>query len=98
MTSAPGWLSRRPGRSPTRSARRCVATEWATEACQDERRWVRSAGSKSGLTVKVTGFSPMAGFAVTVIVNHGSPAENPVVGCHGLGRQPSEIKQYEEGQ
>ena len=59
----PGRRSERKGTSE-----RDVTTEWATEACQDDRRWVRSAGSKSDLTVKVTGFSPMAGFVLTVIV------------------------------
>jgi len=90
-----------PGR---RSARKGtsgpdVATESATEACQDERRWVRSAGSKSGVTVKVTGFSPAAGFVVTVIV---APKDHPPRtrwwGATAWAAKPSEIKQYEEGQ
>ncbi len=51
-----------------------VQTEWATEACQDERRWVRSAGSQTALTVKVTGRSSVAGFVVTAIV---APKEHP---------------------
>lgn len=51
-----------------------VATEWATEACQDPNRWVRSAGSRSGRTVKVTGWSSGAGFLVTVVV---APKEHP---------------------
>jgi hypothetical protein len=76
-----------------------VATEWATEACQDESRWVRSAGSKSGLTVKVTGFSPTAGYVVTVIV---APKDHPPRtrwwGATAWAAKSSEIKQYEEGQ
>lgn len=51
-----------------------VETEWATEACQDPRRWVRSAGSASGLTVKVTGWWDMAGFLITVVV---APKDHP---------------------
>jgi hypothetical protein len=53
---------------------RNVLTEWADEAVRDERRWVRSAGSRSGLTIKVTGYSPSAGFVITVIV---APKEAP---------------------
>jgi hypothetical protein len=41
--------ARRSGRKGT--TERNVLTEWATEGCQDDRRWVRSAGSASGLTV-----------------------------------------------
>ena len=90
-----------PGR---RSARKGsdepdVATEWATEACQDPCRWVRSAGSNSGLTVKVTGYSSMAGFMVTVIV---APKDHPPSfrwwGATAWASKASEIKQYEEGQ
>jgi len=77
---------------------RNVLTEWATEACQDERRWVRSAGSTSGLTVKVTGDSAMAGFIVTAIV---APKDHPPAtrwwGATAWEAKPSEIKQYEEG-
>jgi hypothetical protein len=51
-----------------------VATEWATQACQDPRRVVESAGSRSGLTVRVTGWSEEAGFLVTVIV---APKDHP---------------------
>lgn len=76
-----------------------VETEWATEACQDERRWVRSAGSQSGLTVKVTGYSAIAGFVVTVIV---APKDQPPQtrwwGATAWAAKPSEIKVYEEGQ
>lgn len=81
------------------TSERDVVTEWATEACQDERRWVRSAGSKSGLTVKVTGFSSTAGFIVTVIV---APKDHPPRtrwwGATAWAAKPSEVKQYEEGQ
>lgn len=76
-----------------------VATEWATEACQDERRLVRSAGRRSGLTVKVTGFSSAAALVVTVIV---APKDHPPGtrwwGATAWAAQSSEIKQYEEGQ
>jgi len=34
--------------------------EWATEALADPRRLVGSAGSRSGLTIKVLGWSPNA--------------------------------------
>jgi hypothetical protein len=77
---------------------RNVLTEWATEACQDERRWVRTAGSKSGLTVKVTGYSAMAGFVVTVVV---APKDHPPGagwwGATAWAAKPAEIKEYEEG-
>jgi hypothetical protein len=77
---------------------RNVLTEWATEACQDELRWVRSAGSASGLTVKVTGYSIMAAFVVTVIV---APKDHPPQtrwwGATAWEAKPSEVKQYEEG-
>jgi hypothetical protein len=76
-----------------------IETEWATEACQDERRWVRSAGSASGLTVKVTGYSAMAGFVVTVIV---APKDHPPQtrwwDATAWAAKPSEVKMYEEGQ
>jgi hypothetical protein len=75
-----------------------VQTEWATEACQDARRWARFAGSKSGLTVKVTGRSDMAGFVVTVIL---APKDHPPQtrwwGASAWAAKPSEVKQYEEG-
>lgn len=74
-----------------------VFTEWATEACQDPRRWVRSASSKSGLTVKVTGWSASAGFVVTVVV---APKEQPPQvrwwGATAWKANKSEVKEYEE--
>jgi hypothetical protein len=77
---------------------RNVATEWATEACQDRSRWVRSAASASGLTVKVTGYSAMAGFVVTVIVApKGHPPGTRWWGATAWEARPSEIKFYEEG-
>src|SRR5262245_4169620 len=89
----PGGRAERKGTSE-----RNVPTEWATEACQDERRWVRSAGSQSGLTVKVTGYSSMAGFLVTVII---APKDHPPGsrwwGATAWEAKPSEVKQYEEG-
>ncbi|AYY14973.1 hypothetical protein EF847_22055 [Actinobacteria bacterium YIM 96077] len=51
-----------------------ILTGWADEAVRDERRWVRSAGSRSGITVKVTGYSPTAGLIITVIV---APKDQP---------------------
>lgn len=74
-----------------------VLTEWATEACQDARRWVRAAGSSTGLTVKVTGFSAMAGFVVTVIV---APKDHPPAGrwwgATAWAANRSELTEYEE--
>jgi len=77
----PARRSRRKG-----SAETDVHTEWATEACQDDDRWVRSAGSQSGLTIKVTGLSPSAGFVVTVVVAPKDPTRGSVVGRYGMGR------------
>jgi hypothetical protein len=75
-----------------------VPTEWATEACQDAARWVRSAGSNSGLTVKVTGWSASAGFVVTVVV---APKDHPPAerwwGATAWKSKASEVKVYEEG-
>ena len=79
------------------SAEQDVFTEWATDACQDERRWVRSAGSRSGLTVKVTGRSSSAGFVVTVIV---APKDHPPAerwwGATAWKAKTSEASEYEE--
>lgn len=75
-----------------------VHAEWATEACQDIRRWVRSTGSTSSVTVKVTGFSRSAGFVVTVIV---APKDSPPGvrwwGATAWAAKPSEEKEYREG-
>lgn len=90
-----------PGRRAERkeSAERNVQAEWATEACQDDKRWVRTAGSKSGLTVRLTGYSAMAGFVVTVIV---APKDHPPQGrwwgATAWEAKPSEVKKYEEGE
>jgi hypothetical protein len=89
-----------PARRAERKGRaeKAVYTEWATEACQDDERWVRSAGSKSGLTIKVTGLSPAAGFVVTVVL---APKDHPPLGrwwgATAWAANRSEIKQYEEG-
>ena len=76
---------------------RNVQTEWATEACQDPWRRVRSAGSASGLTEKVTGFSPSAGFVVTVIV---APKDRPPRtrwwGATAWAAKRTETRLYEE--
>ncbi len=47
--------------------------EWATEALADPRRLVGSAGSRSGLTIKVLGWSPNAPSRQTG--QHGAPGE-----------------------
>ena len=89
----PGRRAERKGSGETN-----VSVEWATEACQDLRRWVRSAGSSSGLTVKVTGYSSAAGFVVTVIV---APKDHPPAGrwwgATAWKAKSSERRQYEEG-
>lgn len=51
-----------------------ILTSWADEAVRDERRWVRSAGSKTGMTVKVTGYSPSSGLVITVVL---APKDSP---------------------
>ncbi|GAA0216705.1 hypothetical protein GCM10010492_13190 [Saccharothrix mutabilis subsp. mutabilis] len=75
-----------------------VRVEWATEACQDPRRWVRSAGSQSGMTVKVTGRSASAGFLVTVVV---APKDSPPGtrwwGATAWKAGAKDVEQYEEG-
>lgn len=89
----PGRRSQRKGSSETD-----VHVEWATEACQDPRRWVRASGSRSGLTVKVTGWSPSAGFLVTVVL---APKEQPPEerwwGATAWKAKTSEIRAYREG-
>jgi hypothetical protein len=86
----PGRRSERKGTSEQN-----VPVEWATEACQDPRRWVRSAGSRSGRTVKVTGASQSAAFVVTVVV---APKDAPPgvrwYGATAWKAKPSEEKQY----
>jgi hypothetical protein len=88
----PGRRAERKGTSDQN-----VYVEWATEACQDARRWVRSAGSRSGRTVKVTGWSDAAGFVVTVVV---APKESPPAlrwwGATAWAAKPGEVKRYEE--
>lgn len=64
--------ARRAERKGTSEAN--IHTDWADEAVRDERRWVRSAGSKSGMTVKITGYSPSAGLVVTVVL---APKDTP---------------------
>lgn len=87
----------------TRSARKGgreqdVPVEWATEACQDPRRWVRSAESRTGLTVKVTGLSESAGFLVTAIV---APKDHPPAdrwwGATAWQANATEVKEYRNG-
>lgn len=90
-----------PGRRAERksSDEKNVATEWATEACQDLKRLVRSAGSRSGMTVKVTGYSPSADLVVTVVV---APKDSPPAdrwwGATAWAAKSSEAKQYLEEQ
>jgi hypothetical protein len=89
-----------PGRRAERKggAEQNVYTEWATEACQDPRRWVRSSGSRSGLTVKVTGWSPSANFLVTVVL---APKEHPPKerwwAATAWKAKSSEVTEYQEG-
>lgn len=89
----PGRRSERKGTSETD-----VPTEWATEACQDSNRWVRSAGSHSGLTIKVTGISPSARFLVTVVV---APKDHPPgerwYGATAWKAKTTEQRDYEKG-
>lgn len=75
-----------------------VATEWATEACQDPRRWIRSSGSRSGLTVKVTGWSAGAGFVVTVVVapKDEGPAGDEWWGASAWKANGRDVKDYRE--
>lgn len=74
-----------------------VPTEFATEACQDPRRLVRSAKSRSGMTVKVTGWSGGAGFVVTVVV---APKDGPHGedwwGATAWRASAREVREYEE--
>lgn len=74
-----------------------VETEWATQACQDAMRWVRAAGSRSGMTVKVTGWSEGAGFVVTVVV---VPKDLPPAGrwwgATAWKANSTEVRRYEE--
>ncbi len=75
-----------------------VHVEWATEACQDPRRWVRSAGSKSGMTVKVTGYSESAGFLVTAVVApKDSPPRTSWWGASAWKANTKDMEQYREG-
>jgi hypothetical protein len=87
----PGRRSERKGTSEVN-----VPVEWATEACQDSNRWVRSAGSHSGLTVKITGMARSAGFLITVIV---APKEHPPdgrwYGATAWKAKPAEQRDYE---
>lgn len=89
-----------PGRRAERkgTAEANVHTEWATEACQDPQRWVRSAESRSGMTVKVTGWSLSAGFLVTVVL---APKDRPPgdrwFGATGWKSKQAEINRYREG-
>lgn len=74
-----------------------IETEWATEACQDPARLTRTAGSRSGMTVKVTGRSSSAGFLVTVIV---APKDFPPAdrwwGATAWKANRTEVQEYEE--
>jgi hypothetical protein len=74
-----------------------IPTEWATEACQDPRRYVRSAGSRSGRTVKVTGWSSAASFLVTVVVApKNEPPSEQWWGATAWKASASEIKDYKK--
>lgn len=88
----PGRRSERKG-----STEHDVPAEWATEACQDPGRWVRGAGSRSGMTIKVTGASAGAGFVVTVVV---APKDFPPAGrwwgATAWKANSTEVRKYEE--
>lgn len=89
-----------PGRRVERKggAEQNVYTEWATEACQDPRRWVRSSGSRSGLTLKVTGWSPSARLLITVVL---APKDHPPNerwwGATAWKAKSSEVTECQEG-
>ncbi len=76
---------RHRGQRQGQSAEFNLEPEWATEALADPRRLVGSAGSRSGLTIKVLGWSPNAparqtgqrGRLVKVIV---APKDHPPTG------------------
>ncbi len=84
-----------------------VEPEWATEALADPRRLVGSAGSRSGLTVKVLGWSPNAsareggqrGRLLKVIV---APKDHPPVGrwwgATAMDVNEADQRRYEEEQ
>jgi hypothetical protein len=81
------------------STEKDIAPEWATEACQDPRRFVRSAGSKTGMTVRVTGWSPSANCLVTVIVApKDSPPGGDWWGATAWETKAVEAKTYREGE
>lgn len=73
-----------------------VLTRWADEAVRDERRWVRGAGSRTGVTVKVSGYSPSGGFVITVIL---APKDHPPAwrwwGATAYAAKKSERETYE---
>lgn len=82
-----------------------VEPEWATEALSDARRLVGSAGSRSGLTVKVLGWSLSApprtgderGRLLKVIV---APKDHPPVGrwwgATAMDANDADRRRYEE--
>ena len=82
-----------------------VEPEWATEALADARRLVGAAGSRSGLTVKVLGWSPSApareagghGRLLKVIV---APKDHPPAGrwwgATAMDANDADRRRYEE--
>ena len=83
-----------------------IEPEWATEALADPRRLVGSAGSRSGLTVKVLGWSPSApsrdkpsqfGRLLKVVV---APKDHPPAGrwwgATAMDANDADRKRYEE--
>jgi len=88
-----------PARRSTRKGNdeQDVLSEWATQACQDPQRWVRGAGSRSGMTVKVTGWSASARFLVTVVI---APKDFPPAdrwwGATAWKANRTEVQTYEE--
>jgi len=99
-------LRNRSGRTQ-RSAELDVKPEWATEALSDRHRLVGSAGSRSGLTVKVLGWSPSApsrkvgeqGRLLKVIV---APRDHPPAGrwwgATAMDANDADRRRYEEEQ
>lgn len=84
-----------------------VEPEWATEALADPHRLVGSAGSRSGLTIKVLGWSPSAshrgagesGRLLKVIV---APKDHPPAGrwwgATAMEANEADRRRYEEEQ
>lgn len=74
-----------------------IPVEWATEACQDPRRLAASAGSNTGMTVRVIGWSESAGFVVTVIVApKDAPPQERWWGATAWKADSRHVRRYED--